>query len=440
MPTRAYRWVLYRRLRGIVGPDARLEARPMMLNSALRADLLVTHADVLYSCAEGLPDLGRQEDGAVAFLEGEVVYVGPASHAPDADEVIDAAGLLALPGLVDPHTHAVFAGSRSDEFRRRLAGATYSEILESGGGILHTVAHTRAADLETLAASARARLDGFLRRGVTTVEVKSGYGLNVATELKMLEAAWECRDTVQVVPTFLGAHTIPAELRGDRDRYVRQIIEEQLPAVVEADLAVACDVYCDRGAFTLDESVAILSAARALGLGLRVHAEQVAYTGIAEAAARLGATSADHLERIDDAGIAAMAEHQTVAVLLPGAQLYLRDDPPPVAALRAAGGRLALGTDLNPGSSPIHDPWTIQTLATLLQGFTVEEAVLGMTRNAGLALGRSDLGWLGPGSAADLILVAPPPGEPAELSSVVQHMGGSRVVTVVRDGTVVLGG
>jgi len=412
----------------------------MALDSLGHADLLVTHADVLYSCADGRPDLGRQEDGAVAFREGEVVYVGPASHAPSADEVVDATGLLALPGLVDPHTHAVFAGSRSDEFRRRLAGAAYSDILEAGGGILSTVRHTRAATLESLAATARARLDGLLRRGVTTVEVKSGYGLDAQTEMKMLTAAWECRDTVRVVPTFLGAHTIPADFRHRRDDYVRQIIEEQLPAVVEAELAVACDVYCDRGAFTVDESLAILTAARDLGLGLRVHAEQVAYTGIAEAAARLGATSADHLERIDDAGIAAMAEHDTVAVLLPGAQLYLRDSAPPVAALREAGVRLALGTDLNPGSSPVHDPWAIQTLATLLQGFTVEEAVLAMTRNAGAALGRSDLGWLGPGSAADLILVAPPPGEPPELASVVQHMGGSRVVTVIRDGEVVLGG
>ena len=399
-----------------------------------RADLLVHHADVLLTCAPGLPDLGRIPDGAVAFSEGEVVYAGPSSHAPSADEVIDATGLVALPGLVDPHTHAVFAGSRSDEFSRRLTGVSYTDILEAGGGILSTVRHTRAADRDTLAASARARLDGLLRRGVTTVEVKSGYGLDVPTELRMLEAAWECRDTVQVVPTFLGAHTIPADFRHRRDAYVRQIIEEQLPAVVEADLAVACDVYCDRGAFTVDEAVAILTAARDLGLGLRVHAEQVAHTGIAAAAAALGATSADHLEQIDDAGIAAMALHGTVAVLLPGAQLYLRDPAPPVAALRDAGVPLALGTDLNPGSSPVHDPWTIMTLACVLQGFTVDEAILGFTRNAGRALGRPDLGWLGTDSAADLILVAPPPGEPAAVPSLVQHMGGSRVVAVVRDG------
>lgn len=399
-----------------------------------RADLLVTGADVVLTCAPGTPGLGRIEGGAVAFSEGEVAWIGPAVHAPDADEVIDAAGCVVLPGLVDPHTHTVYAGSRSDEFSRRLAGVSYTEILEAGGGILSTVWHTRAADRDTLAELARARLRGMLRRGTTTVEVKSGYGLEVATELRMLEAAWDGRDTVRVVPTFLGAHTIPAELRSHRDAYVRQIIEEQLPAVVEADLAVACDVYCDRGAFSLDEAVAILTRARDLGLGLRVHAEQVAHTGVAAAAAELGATSADHLERIDEAGIAAMAAHGTVAVLLPGAQLYLRDAAPPVAGLREAGVPLALGTDLNPGSSPVHDPWAIMTLACILQGFTVEEAILGFTRNAGLALGRPDLGWLGPGSVADLVVVEPPSGEPAEAPSLVQHLGGSRVVAVVRDG------
>ena len=410
----------------------------MSTSPSPRADLLVADADLLLTCAPGTPGLGRREGAGVAFTEGEVSWVGPMAEAPDAEQTLDAAGLVVMPGLVDPHTHSVFAGSRADEFARRLTGVHYSEILEEGGGILSTVRHTRAAGRRALAEAARARLDGLLRRGVTTVEVKSGYGLEVDTELRMLAAAWDCTDTVRVVPTFLGAHTIPAELRGHRDAYVRQIIEEQLPAVVDADLAVACDVYCDRGAFTLDESVAILTAARELGLGLRVHAEQVAHTGIAAAAAALGATSADHLERIDDEGIAAMAAHGTVAVLLPGAQLYLRDRAPPVAALREAGVPLALGTDLNPGSSPVHDPWTIMTLACLLQGFTVEEAILGFTRRAGMALGRPDLGWLGPGSAADAILVAPPPGEPADPAGLVQHLGGSRVVAVVRDGVQVL--
>jgi len=397
-------------------------------------DLLVHDADVLLTCAPGADDLGRIRGGSVAFHEGEVAWTGRAAHAPEAREVIDAAGLIAMPGLVDPHTHTVWAGSRADEFARRLAGVSYTEILEAGGGILSTVRHTRAADRETLADTARDRLSGLLRRGVTTVEVKSGYGLEVATELRILEAAWDCTDMVRIVPTFLGAHAIPPEFRNRRDAYVRQVIEEQLPRVAEAELAVACDVYCDRGAFTLDEAVAILEAAKAHGLGLRVHAEQVAYTGIAEAAARLGATSADHLERIDSAGIAAMAAHDTVAVLLPGAQLYLKDSAPPVAALREAGVRLALGTDLNPGSSPVHDPWAVATLACILQGFTTDEAVLGFTRHAGAAIGRDDLGWLGPGSAADLALFAPPPGEPATVASLVQQMGGARTVAVVRDG------
>ena len=397
-------------------------------------DLLVHDADVVLTCAPQAEGLGRLHGGSVAFHEGEVVWIGPSAHAPQACEVVDAAGLIAMPGLVDPHTHAVWAGSRADEFARRLSGVSYTEILEAGGGILSTVRHTRQADRETLADTARDRLAGLLRRGVTTVEVKSGYGLDVATELRILEAAWDCTDVVRIVPTFLGAHAIPPEYRSRRDAYVRQVIEEQLPRVVDAELAVACDVYCDRGAFTLDESVAILEAAKALGLGLRVHAEQVAHTGIAEAAARLGATSADHLERLDDAGIAAMAEHGTVAVLLPGAQLYLKDSAPPVAALREAGVRLALGTDLNPGSSPVHDPWVVATLACILQGFTTDEAVLGFTRHAGAAIGREDLGWLGPGSAADLALFAPPPGEPATAASLVQHMGGARTVAVVRDG------
>ncbi len=399
-----------------------------------RVDLLVHNADLVLTCAPDAPDLGRIEHGSVAFLEGEVVWTGPAAHAPDADEVIDATGLLAMPGLVDPHTHAIWAGSRSDEFALRLAGASYSSILEAGGGILSTVRATRAADRAWLAEVGRARLSGLRARGITTAEVKSGYGLDVATEVRMLRAAWDCTDVVRVLPTFLGAHTIPAEFRSNRDAYVRQVIEQQLPAVVADDLAIACDVYCDRGAFDLDESIAILTAARDMGLGVRAHAEQVAWTGIAAAAAALGATSVDHLERIDDAGIAALAAHNTVAVLLPGAQLYLRDTAPPVAALREAGVRLALGTDLNPGSSPVHDPWCIGALACLLQGFTIDEVVLGWTRHAGAAVGRADLGWLGPGSVADLVLFAPPPGESATPAALVQHIGAARVVAVIQDG------
>lgn len=398
----------------------------------MRADLLVHDISSLTTCDPALAGLGVLEGASVAFAEGEIAYLGPAAHAPDADTVIDGHGLVGLPGLVDPHTHAVWAGSRADEFRRRLAGVPYSEILEAGGGILSTVRATRAASREDLAEAARARLAGLLRHGVTTVEVKSGYGLDPDTEVRLLQAAWDCNDTVRVVPTFLGAHAIPPEWRHDRAGYVAQVIERQLPRC--APLADFVDVYCDRGAFTVPETEAILRAARDLGLGIKCHAEQVAHTGAAAAAARLGATSVEHLERVDAAGIAALAEAGTVAVLLPGAQLYLRDTPPPVAALRAAGVPLALGTDLNPGSSPVHDPWTIATLACLLQGFTIEEAVLGITRVAGLAVGRPELGWVGPGSVADLALFAPPPGEPPSVAGLVQHMGAHRAVAVIRDG------
>lgn len=404
----------------------------------MRAELLVHDISRLYTCAPGVDDLGALDGAAIAFSDKKVVYLGPSAHAPDADQTIDGRGLIGLPGLVDPHTHAVWAGSRADEHRRRLAGATYTEILEAGGGILSTVAATRATDEAALAALARARLRRFLARGVTTVEIKGGYGLAPEPEARMLSAAAACADVVRVVPTFLGAHAIPADYRHRRDAYVRQILDEQLPRC--APLAEAVDVYCDVGAFTLDEAIAILEAGKALGLKPRVHAEQIAYTGVAEAAARLGATCADHLERLDEAGVAALAAHGTVAVLLPGAQLYLRDTSPPVAALRAAGVPMAIGTDLNPGSSPVHDLWACATLATLLQRLTVEEAVLGVTRHAGAALGRPELGWLGLTSVADLALFAPPPGEPAQVAGLVQNLGFPRAHTVIRDGRVVFSG
>lgn len=402
-----------------------------------RAELLVHHISRLLTCDPERGGLGALDDASVAVAEGRIVWIGPAAHAPGADEVIDASGLVGLPGLVDCHTHAVWAGSRAGEFRRRLAGVPYSEILEAGGGILSTVAATRAASRDTLAFHARERLRGLRSHGVTTVEVKSGYGLSPAAEETQLEAAWDCRDTVRVVPTFLGAHTIPEAFRSLRLRgaYVRQVIEEQLPRC--AELADFVDVYCDRGAFDLDESRAILEAGRDLGLGVRAHAEQVAYTGIAAVAAELGASCVDHLERLDDAGVAALARHGTVAVLLPGAQLYLRDSAPPVAALREAGVPMAVATDLNPGSSPVHDPWTVATLACILQGLTVEEAILGLTRHAGRALARPELGWLGTDSVADLALFAPPPGEPPREDALVQHMAAHRALLVVRDGEVV---
>jgi imidazolonepropionase len=398
----------------------------------MTADLLAHHIRRLYTMDRGEGRLGLIEDASVAFTGGAVSYIGPAADAPAAHETIDASGLVGLPGLIDCHTHTVWAGSRADEWQRRLAGTPYTDILEEGGGILSTVRHTRAASTEQLAALARQRLVGMRARGVTTVEIKSGYGLSPEHEVRMLTAARRCNDTVRVLTTFLGAHAVPAEWRPDRAGYIRHVIEEQLPRC--APLADAIDVYCDRGAFTLAEAEAILRAGQALGLALHIHAEQIAYTGAAEMAAGLGAASADHLERLDARGAAAMAAAGTVAVMLPGAQLYLRDTSPPVDMLREAGVRMAVATDLNPGTSPIADLWSCATLACILQGLTVEEAALGITRHAAAALGRDDLGWLGAGSAADLILVAPPPGEAPDLAGLIQHMGGGQVRAVIQDG------
>lgn len=401
-------------------------------------DLLVADVSLLLTmdAAQGEGPLGALREVAVGIRGETIAWVGPAADAPPARRVVSARGAVVLPGLIDCHTHAIWAGSRADEWRRRLAGESYTAILEAGGGILSTVRATRAAPYAELVAVGAARLRRLAARGVTTVEVKSGYGLNVETELAMLRAARDAADAanVGVVRTFLGAHTVPAELRHDRAAYVRQVIDEQLPQCApEAD---AIDVYVDRGAFTVEEGEQILRAGAARGLGVRIHAEQVAYTGAAAMAARLGATSADHLEQIDAAGIAAMAEHGTVAVLLPAAMLYLRDPAPPVAALREAGVPFAVATDWNPGTSPVGDPWIAATLACVTMGLTVEEALLGLTVNAARALGRAGIGVVRVGAPADLVVMEPPPGEPPSAGALVQPMGVVAPRVVVRRGAI----
>jgi len=376
-------------------------------------------------------ELGILREVSVGFEDGRLVYLGSDQGAQKARQVLDGRGCVALPGLVDCHTHALFAGSRADEFRRRLAGESYTAILEQGGGILSTVRATRAATDEELLGLLHARLTGFLHSGVTTVEVKSGYGLSLEQEVRLCRLLAESDWPIAVYTTFLGAHAIPMEWRSDRDQYVRCVIEEMIPAV--ADLADAVDVYCDRGAFTLDEARAILSAGLKAGLHGRIHAEQVEHTGSAKLAAEMGCLSADHLEQIDADGIAAMAKSGLVGVLLPGAQLYLKDPAPPVRALRDAGVPLAVATDFNPGSSPVRDLMTCATLACLQMGLTVEEAFLGITRHGARVLGADDRGWLGKDSAADLALFALPPGESSS-AALIQYLGGHTLRAVVRGG------
>lgn len=371
----------------------------------------------------------RQGD-ALLIRDGRIVWIGPQSQAPRADKYIDASDGILMPGLVDCHTHLVHAGSRLGDFLRRLEGRSYAELLEGGGGIHVTVAATNATPEGELRALLLRRLARWSASGVTTVEIKSGYGLGVEEEARLLRVARSVDAHMRVVSTFLGAHALPPHR--ERSDYVREIIEEQLP--VCAPLADAIDAYCDRGAFTLEEAERILTAGKSYGLKLRIHAEQVSYTGAAAMAARLGALSADHLERVDAAGIAAMAKAGTVAVLLPGAMLHLRDPAPPVAALRQAGVPMAVATDFNPGSSPVADLWSCATLACLTMGLQVEEALAGITRVAADALGLPDLGRLSVGSRADLALFDAPPGERLDARVLIQHMGGHRARWVLREG------
>lgn len=373
-------------------------------------------------------------DAAVVVDGGRFTWVGRDADRPQGLDELDADGAIALPGLVDCHTHTTFAGSRADDFRRRLGGESYASILEGGGGIHSTVRHTRAASEAELAGLTRERLAGMLAGGVTTVEIKSGYGLTLESELAMLRAARAAAGPVDVVTTYL-AHVLPPDR--PRAAYVDEVVREHLPAA--RGLADAVDVYCDRGAFTVDEAVRILTAGRELGFHLRVHAEQIERTGIAARAAALGALSADHLEQLDADGVAAMARAGTVAVLLPGAMVYLGDPPPPVAALRAAGVRLAVATDFNPGSSPLRDLLAAATLACLTLKLSVEEALAGVTSVAAAALGAPDRGVVRAGAAADLALYRPPPGEPAQVAVLVQYLGGHRAFSVVKGGRFVTG-
>ena len=402
----------------------------------MNATLVVRNIDTLLTLDpdRGEGELGRLQNAAIAFAGDRVAWIGPDREAPDVPETLDGRRCVALPGLVDCHTHTVWAGSRAAEFEQRLAGAEYSAILEAGGGILSTVRASRSAPEDELVRLATARMRAGLALGVTTLEVKSGYGLSPEAERKLLVAARRAGEVagVRVFRTFLGAHAVPAEHRSDRAGYVDEILAEQLPLCAsEADFV---DAYVDRGAFTVDEGRRILTAGREAGLGVRIHAEQVEFTGAAAMAAELGALSADHLERIDDDGISAMAEHGTIGVMLPGAMVYLRDPAPPVEKLREAGVPLAVATDRNPGTSPITDLWACATLACVTMRLTVSEAIQGITSVAADALGRPDLGRLKVGGPGDLVLVEPPPGEPAQAASLVQFLGAPRVRAVVVGG------
>ncbi|MCA1833714.1 MAG: imidazolonepropionase [Actinomycetota bacterium] len=399
-----------------------------MTAEKLRADFIITGASQLVTCAENIGEgvLGVISNGALAALGDDIVWVGPESElrrhvqpAPGLVEV-DADGGAVLPGFIDAHTHLVFAGDRSDDFAKRVSGEPYETK-----GIMTTVEATRGATDAELELFARQRLDRFLSFGVTTLEAKSGYGLTLDQELRLLKIAQRLDHPVEVVRTFLGAHVVPPEYAGAHDEYVRLVEHGMIPAL--ENLAEFCDVWCEDGAFTRDECRTILRAARAQGLGIKVHAEQLAHTGGASLAAEFAAVSADHLEHATEDDADALAGSRTVAVLLPGATLVTGAQPAPARMLKERGVRVALSTDFNPGTSYSENLPLALTLGCLLLKMTIEEGVLGITRNAAAAISRERvLGSLAPGKRNDAVVVHAP--HYAELA---YHYGVSPVRTVV---------
>ena len=350
-------------------------------------------------------------DGAVLVRDGRIAAVGPYAEVrreAGGARVTEVDGVL-FPGFVDAHTHAVFGMARLEDHERRALGKDYKTIAAEGGGILSSVRDTRTRTADELSDLTRRRLARLLAHGTTTVEVKSGYGLDLATELRQLEVIGALAEgPPRLVPTFLGAHEVPAEYRDRRAAYVALVIDEMLPAVVRQGIARYCDVFCEPGVFTVAEARRVLEAAGALGLGLKLHADELDGSGGAELAAELGAVSADHLAKASPAGIAALASSETVAVLLPGTMLFLgKGDRAPARALIDAGGAVALATDFNPGSSPGASLPLMATLGVSQLGMRPAEAVMAITVNGAAAAGEAGArGQIAPGFAADLALAA----------------------------------
>jgi imidazolonepropionase len=385
-----------------------------------------------------LRDLRLITDGA-AVIEGErIAWTGPTADLPplppDA-EIIDATGQVVLPGFVDSHTHLIFAGSREDEFEQRLQGLTYQQIAERGGGINATVRRVRTASRDELKSLARPRLRQLLRHGVTTVEVKSGYGLTLADELKCLEAVAElnAEGPWELVPTFLGAHAVPPEYRSDRDGYLGLLINQMLPEVARCRLAEFCDVFCETGVFSVEESRRILTQAHDLGLRLKLHADELTPLGGAELAARLGATSADHLLCVTEAGIDALAAAGTVATLLPGTAFFLGMPYAPARRLIERGVPVALASDCNPGTCPTENLLLVGAMACTQMKMLPAEVVNALTVNAAAALGRADrLGSLEPGRQADFVIWDVP-----DYRQLFYHFGINHVHRVIKRGRVI---
>jgi imidazolonepropionase len=394
--------------------------------SWVEADLIVSGAGELLTCARTGADSGARSalgviaGGAVAAREGRLVWVGESSALQEevrlvrGGQTVDADGRVVMPGLVECHAHLAFAADRADEFQMRVGGATYQEVAKAGGGIASTVHATRAASDETLRALTRRRLDQFLRFGVTTVEAKSGYGLSVEQEGRLLEVYRDvgAAHAVDVVPTLLAAHTVPVDYVGRADDYVKLIIKKMIPAATKHKLAVFCDAFCEEGAFSAEQCRCVLEAGAEHGLLPKLHADQLTCMGATEMAAELGAVSVDHLDHISEAGIAALAapsdkKRVPVAVLLPGATFFLGEGGyAPARRLLDAGVRVALSTDLNPGSSPTQNLWLMATMGCSQLRMTAEEVIRAITIEAAAALALDDeVGSLEVGKKADILIL-----------------------------------
>ena len=411
------------------------------------ADFVIEHATLVATCAGPAPRRGAAQheisavsDAVVASRDGVIVYVGARAALAESVELqpgatrIDARGCTVVPGFVDPHTHVCFAGDRRDELRRRLAGATYEEIAAAGGGIVRTVEATRAASEEDLVDATRARLDEMLACGTTTAEAKSGYGLTTESEQRQLRAIRRLDEehVIDLVPTFMGAHEIPVEFRSRRRDYVSLVIDDMLPRVAEEGLAEWCDVFCEEGVFTPDESEAVLAAGRRHGLQPRIHADEFAASGGSLVAAKVGARSADHLLFVDERGVAALQSADVCATLLPIAAFYLRlGRYAPARALLDAGVPVALATDINPGAGFSPSMPFAMTLACFAMKMTLEEALIAATLNAAWSIGRDgSVGSLEPGKLMDAVVIE---GDLADLLRV----GASTVRMVIKRGKVV---
>ena len=372
-------------------------------------DLLLTDARIA-TMRQGAPDYGTIEAGAIAIAGGKIDWIGATADLPgrNATETRSLAGRWLTPALIDCHTHLVFGGHRAEEYERRLRGVRYEDIAAEGGGILSTVTATRAASEEQLYADALPRLQALVREGVATVEVKSGYGLDLESELKMLRVARRLGEVsgLTIRTTLLAAHTVAPEFAGDANAYMDHIVDEILPAVAGKDLADAVDAYCESIAFDARQVERLFTRAQQLGLRVKLHADQLSDGGGAELAARFGALSADHLEYTSAGGVRAMAESGTAAVLLPGAYLTLNEkQQPPLAELRDSGVPIAIATDCNPGTSPLCSIHFAMGLGSRLFGMTPEECLAGVTREAARALGLGhDRGTLKIGKRADIAI------------------------------------